>query len=348
MLVFLNENDQIEVKGSGKNPYIVKKVGGVVSCSCPAWRNFGGTLDTRTCKHIKANIDPSCLSALAASATASAAPVRLTKTGKISTAVSGVVKKETAPPCFLAHSWDGSDPTGWYMSEKLDGVRVWWDGENLWSRYGNIYHAPEWFLAALPKDIVLDGELWGGRANMQKTVSSVRKMIPNDDEWQKIVFMVFDAPKVSGTFSDRYKFLQKSIQSSKNLNLVKQESCESEQHLKQLLADVEAEGGEGVMIRDPKSLYEEGRSWTCQKVKSFSDDEAEVLDFTKGRGKYKDLIGALVVKWNNKTFELGTGLSDSDRRNPPEIGSKVTFRYRGLTDEGVPRNASYVTKRNYE
>ncbi len=44
------------------------------------------------------------------------------------------------------------DPTGWYMSEKLDGVRCIWDGKNLYSRAGNKFYPPPYFKAALPKD----------------------------------------------------------------------------------------------------------------------------------------------------------------------------------------------------
>lgn len=89
------------IKGSGKNPYEVKKAGGVVSCSCPAWRNLGGPIDVRVCKHIKANIDPKCLlpqaqatmgiGGMKVPVKANTSGPKLTRTGKLSTAIKQVV-----------------------------------------------------------------------------------------------------------------------------------------------------------------------------------------------------------------------------------------------------------------
>ena len=55
------------------------------------------------------------------------------------------------------------DPTGWFMSEKLDGVRCYWNGKTMYTRNKNIFVPPDWFSAALPKDMALDGELWSKR-----------------------------------------------------------------------------------------------------------------------------------------------------------------------------------------
>lgn len=359
-LTYLNEGDTTHIQGSGKKPYEVKKVGGVVSCSCPAWRNLGGPIDTRVCKHIKANIDPACLLPQAVNPPAQVTPavpaVRLTKTGKVSTAVGGVVKKSTAPPVLLAHPWDKSDPTGWWMSEKLDGVRAWWDGEKFISRLGNTYHAPEWFKALLP-NTVLDGELWVGRRQFQKTISVVRKLVPTDSEWQDITYVLYDAPTHGGVFEDRIKYLESLFPTFSHNNgagvgqvcVLEQIQVKSAEHMQTMLSSVEALGGEGLVIRQAGSLYESDRSWTCQKVKTFIDDEAEVIGYTDGRGKHKGRVGALVVKWGDKEFEIGTGLTDKDRENPPAIGSIITFRYTSLSeDKGLPKPASYVGVRDYE
>ena len=60
------------------------------------------------------------------------------------------------------------------MSEKLDGVRCFWDGKAMYTRNGHIFYSPDWFRQALPK-MALDGELWGDRDNFSKIVSIVRK-----------------------------------------------------------------------------------------------------------------------------------------------------------------------------
>lgn len=380
MAIFLNEGDKTEIQGSGKKPYLVRKIGGVVDCSCPAWRNLGGPIDVRVCKHIKANIDPACLlpqtqvifaggvvvpamskltpaaamTIAANTAAVAATGVKLTKTGKISTAVKQVVVKDTAPPVLLAHKWEDEDPTGWWMSEKLDGVRAWWDGDKFVSRLGNVYHAPDWFKAELPQ-ICLDGELFVGRKRFQETISAVRKLVPTDSEWQNVTFMVFDAPEAGGDFESRLAYLEQEYAhgvpktGEKPIwKLVEEIKCKGREHLAEHLAALESLGAEGVMLRKPGSMYEEGRSRTCLKVKTFRDDEAIVVGYTAGRGKHTGRVGALMCKWGEVEFEVGTGLSDEERKNPPKIGAKITFSYQELTDGGVPRFPSYVGERDYE
>ena len=104
------------------------------------------------------------------------------------------------PRLLLANVWKPSiDPTGWWVSEKYDGLRAYWDGQKLWSRKGNLMHAPEYFLAELPRDIALDGELWIGHGQFEETMSIVRSETP-DERWKRIRYMVFDAPQAEGTF----------------------------------------------------------------------------------------------------------------------------------------------------
>jgi DNA ligase-1 len=67
------------------------------------------------------------------------------------------------------------DPTGWLMSEKLDGVRCYWNGSAMYTRNGNAFYPPDWFKKALPADMALDGELWSKREDFQKIVSVVRR-----------------------------------------------------------------------------------------------------------------------------------------------------------------------------
>jgi len=356
---YLNEGDVTYLQGSGKKPYEIKKVGGVVSCSCPAWRNLGGPIDVRVCKHIKKAIDPACLLPQArGGAPAAPAPkaVKLTKTGKVSTAVGGAVVKDTAPPCLLAHKWEDEDISGWWMSEKLDGVRAWWNGEEFISRLGNTYHAPEWFKKLLPRGVTLDGELWIGRGKFQQTISAVRKLIPTDSEWQGVTYVIFDAPNHKGPFEDRMEYLKTLFPVLKLGNgagvgqvcILDQTKCKNPEALRAMLKKVEGWSGEGVMLREPGSDYVDGRSKTLLKVKSFFDDEGTVVEHLPGRGKHKGRLGAIVLRWKGKEFQVGSGFSDDERRNPPKIGAKVTFRYQELTNGGTPRFPTYISERNYE
>jgi DNA ligase-1 len=74
-----------------------------------------------------------------------------------------------------------------------------------------------------------------------------------------------------------------------------------------------------------------------------------VVDYSDGKGKYQGQVGALVVETGDgRRFKLGSGLSDSERADPPPLGSTVTYKYYGLTSTGLPRFASFLRIRNDE
>lgn len=327
----MKEGEVIEVKGSAAKPYQVKLIAGIVSCSCPAWRNQSKAINNRTCKHIKKVLGE-------------AAPMIVPEK-----------QKETFLPAtevMLAHPWDGvQDPTGWWMSEKLDGVRAYWDGENFWSRLGNKFFVPDEFKKNLPEDIHLDGELWGGRGYFQETVGTVKRQDYSGD-WNKIVYVVFDCPSYEQEhFEWRQNHLKYlfELHTSKHWKVLKQKECKNLKDLKEFLAKVEAKGGEGIMLREPNSFYEKGRSHTLLKVKNFYDEEGFVVGHEPGKGKHKGRLGKLVVRRpDGIEFGVGTGFSDKERESPPSIGSKITYRYQELTDGGVPRFPSFVSARDYE
>lgn len=251
----------------------------------------------------------------------------------------------TPPPVMLAHKWDlVTDVTGWWMSEKLDGVRAYWDGTQFLSRLGNPFNAPSWFTEGLPRT-PLDGELWGGRKQFQVTVGTVKRH-DNSTGWDMLTYMVFDAPNDTRQFESRMQLLDPLLKSAKNAEAVFHERCMGYKHLRSALAHVELTGGEGLMLRKPGSLYEVGRSHTLLKVKSFHDAEAMVVDYAPGKGKHKGRVGALVVQLPDGTrFNVGTGFTDAERENPPAIGSVITYRFQELSNGGVPRFSSYVGER---
>jgi DNA ligase-1 len=137
----LRDGESVEMKGSGAKPYVLKNIGGVYSCTCPAWRNQSVPIERRSCKHLRSLRGD----AAEEERIGGALPQRPAKRA-------GTDEDESAgPPLLLAMSWDNAaDLSGWHLSEKLDGVRAYWDGERFLSRLGNIFHAPEWFLEGLP------------------------------------------------------------------------------------------------------------------------------------------------------------------------------------------------------
>jgi DNA ligase-1 len=229
------------------------------------------------------------------------------------------------------------------MSEKLDGVRAYWDGKQFLSRQGNIYHAPDWFIEGLPT-VPLDGELWIDRKKFQRTVSIVRRQ-DKSDLWNEVRFLIFDAPSATGGFEERLACLKDALAkgSAKFARQHAHERCKSLEALRAELARIEALAGEGLMLRQPGSKYVAGRSSTLLKVKTFHDAEAVVIGHQAGAGRHKGRMGALLVRLPNGTdFAIGTGFSDRERENPPNIGATVTFRYQELSDAGVPRFPSWV------
>lgn len=329
----LMDGESVEMQGSGSKPYVLQNNGGVYSCTCPAWRNQSIGIERRTCKHLrKLRGDAAEEARLGGALPAKPA------------AASG---DASAPPLLLAESWDGvSDPAGWLMSEKLDGVRAYWDGRQFISRQGNLYHAPEWFVAGLPAT-PLDGELWIGRKAFQRTVSIVRRQ-DRSDHWKDLRFVVFDAPAVEKGFEQRIEHLKECLANvSEFVRLHDHEPCRGIDHLRQELTRLESLGAEGVMLRRPGSKYESGRSTTLLKVKTFHDAEARVIGHQEGAGRHKGRLGALLVELEDGTrFAVGTGLSDAERDAPPGVGSLITFRYQELSDGGVPRFPSYVGVRD--
>ena len=255
------------------------------------------------------------------------------------------------PALQLAQSYKkGMALQGYWVSEKLDGVRAYWDGQQLLSRGGNIIAAPDWFLRDFPAQ-PLDGELWMGRGRFAQVSAAIRRLQPKAQEWRQIRFMVFDLPASGVPFSERVEKMRGLVEktSSYHLAMVEQRRATDHGALLARLDRVMAVGGEGLMLHHGDSFYKAGRTAALLKVKTFQDAEATVVDYSEGKGKYQGQVGALVVKTGDgRRFKLGSGLSDHERADPPSLGSTVTYKYYGLTATGLPRFASFLRIRNDE
>lgn len=239
------------------------------------------------------------------------------------------------------------DPTPYLVSEKYDGVRALWDGKALRSRAGNVIAAPAWFIAKLPKQS-LDGELWIGRGQFEKLSGAVRKTSPQDDEWRQIKYMIFELPDVPGTFAERYEQIKRIVAQASfpQLVAVEQFRLPDNAALKRKLVEIVRAGGEGLMLHRADAPYVTGRNDALLKLKPLDDAEATVIGYVPGKGKYTGKMGALKVETaDGKRFQIGTGFTDAVRANPPAIGTLITFTYRGLTKNGLPRFASYLRVR---
>jgi DNA ligase-1 len=256
----------------------------------------------------------------------------------------------SAPPAALLANVARADidPKPFLISEKYDGVRGLWDGQTLRTRAGNVIAAPTWFIARLPKQ-ALDGELWIARGQFEKLSGIIRKATPQDDEWRQIQYLVFELPNVPGTFEQRYAEIKRVVAEAKfpQLMAVEQFRLADNAALRRKLDEIVRGGGEGLMLHRSDAPYVTGRNDTLLKLKPLDDAEAKVIGHVPGKGKYAGQLGALQVETaEGKRFQIGTGFTDAVRANPPAIGTAVTYTYRGVTKNGLPRFASYLRVRD--
>jgi DNA ligase 1 len=252
--------------------------------------------------------------------------------------------KTTFPVLLAKNAPKGIDPTGYLVSEKLDGVRALWDGSTLRFRSGRAIAAPAWFTSRLPAT-ALDGELWLARGQFDALSGTVRKDQPVDAQWQQVTYRVFELPQGSGTYAERAAALHRLVHTVAwpALQAIEQFAVANPAALQALLKNITNAGGEGLMLHLANAPVATGRSDVLLKLKTVQDAEALVVGHVPGKGKYRGMLGALDVQAaNGLRFKLGTGLSDADRKNPPAIGSTVTYTYRDVTPAGKPRFASFL------
>lgn len=250
---------------------------------------------------------------------------------------------EAAPELLLAReAKPAQSPAGYLVSEKFDGVRALWDGRRLRFRGGGEVKAPAWFTAALPTQ-ALDGELWLGRGRFDELSALVRREQPVDAEWRSVRYLVFELPAAPGSFAQRAEALRALVAKAQQpaLQAVEQRLLPDAQALAQRLNEVVAQGGEGLVLHRADAPYVTGRSDVLLKLKPVQDAEAVVMAHEPGQGKYAGLVGALVVRdGEGRVFRIGSGLTDAQRRNPPPLGSSISYRWHGLTRSGLPRFAT--------
>lgn len=253
-----------------------------------------------------------------------------------------------APAMLLAEVYAADvDVTQYWVSEKFDGVRAQWDGRTLRFRGGGVVPAPAWFTARFPA-VPLDGELWVGRGQFDALSGTVRKLEPVDAEWRLVRYLIFELPGAAGDFSARIRQMQALVAEAGVpwLQAVEQTRVADRAALMRQLDTIVRAGGEGLMLHRADAPYLTGRSDALLKLKPWMDAEAIVVGYVPGKGKYLNMTGALQMEMpDGRRFRIGSGLSDALRRQPPPIGTRITYRYQHLTQSGVPRFPRYLRVR---
>lgn len=240
------------------------------------------------------------------------------------------------------------DVAKYFVSEKLDGVRAYWDGKLLWSRQGLPIPTPSSLTAELPV-IPLDGELWMGRGRFEQISGLINRNDPSHAAWNEVSFAVFDAPHLTGTFTERYGALKgvlpQPIESSLTnpVFVIPQYNIETEHELFDYFDKIIALGGEGLMLQLKTNHYHFGRTNNLIKLKPENTMRVKVVGYKPGKGKYKGMIGSLkVTTATGIEFYVGSGLTDHLRKNPPTINGFICILHTGFTLHGKPRFPRYT------
>jgi DNA ligase-1 len=353
-------------------PYIIRNIGGVYDCSCSSWRNCADT-DTprgapshaRCCKHTKALRGrpaelariaealgvPSVAAATSPMATPIAnaftmADIRSTAP-EVAAAASVALAEAEEPEALRANAWDGErDLTGWLWSEKLKGVRARWDGREFVSRLGNVFRAPAWFKIGLPVTMVLDGEIHtrDRRPDSQEIANGCVHSGPDDPRWQGLIFSVFDAPEHPGAFRTRIAEVHRRVSLSTWSRPLPHSPLAGNDHARAECTTIVHLGGEGVIARDPGAPHVSGRTDTVLKIKPRKDAEAVIVAHIPGKkgGRHEGRLGAFrVERPDGVQFNVGTGMSDAVRENPPPEGTVITYSWTDESSKGIPQPAAY-------
>lgn len=259
-----------------------------------------------------------------------------------------LVQAASRPPVQLVDVYQGNlNLTDFWVSEKYDGVRGYWDGKRMLTRSGSMIQLPDWFTRDLP-DQALDGELWAGYDDFSLMSRLARTAGPEDPGWEKVSYQIFDMPDHAGIFDERIPDLYRLVERIDRpwIKAVKQFRLPDEKALYEELDSVVAKGGEGLVLHQGSRIYTAGRNAGLFKLKPYDDAEARVIGYRPGKGRLEGMMGALLVRLpDGRELAIGTGFTDTQRQAPPPIGSWITFRYQGLTTRGLPRFARFLRPR---
>jgi DNA ligase-1 len=263
-------------------------------------------------------------------------------------ACAGPASGAAPPPVELVDVYHGGiDLSRYWVSEKYDGVRGYWDGHRLLTRGGAVVRVPAWFTRNWPRT-PMDGELWAGYGRFSRVSTIVRTADANDPAWHGVTYRVFDLPAQAGDFDARVPAIRKTVAAIGDpwVVAIRQFHVADEAQLRTALRRVLDKGGEGLVLHRGDAPYRAGRGVGLLKLKPYEDAEARVVAIRPGEGRLKGMMGSIeVCTPDGRRFAIGSGFSDEQRAHPPPVGSWVTYRFNGLTRSGLPRFVRFLRMR---
>jgi DNA ligase len=220
-----------------------------------------------------------------------------------------------APKLFSLKVYhDDLNVTGWVMSEKLDGVRAYWNGKQLISRSGKVFNPPQSFTQGFPS-FALDGEIWSRRGEFEHIVSIVNSKGSNEG-WAELSYNIFEVPHQKGGLLQRLNILEEYLHTdiADKLSILKQTKIKNAQQVKLFFDKVIAGGGEGIVLRDPDEPYYTGRTSSALKHKPFTDAECKITAVIEGKGKFSGQLGAVKCDYKGKIIKIGSGFTSEQRK----------------------------------
>ena len=242
-------------------------------------------------------------------------------------------------PLQHAKTYKSQNISGWVMSEKLDGIRGYWDGRVLYTKGGKRLSPPAEFTQNFPP-FALDGELWTKRQDFENIQSQVLAL---GSQWEEVRYYVFEVPYAKGDFLQRLEKAKAwfKIHPSEKVTIVTQYPCPNKKSLTDYLNLVISKGGEGLIVKNANLTYQAGRTNSMLKVKKANDMEGRVIAINYHLDQQH--LKSLTLQLDNGViFKLGNGFTKQQRLQAPSVGTRVTFKYYGFTKYGKPKFASFV------
>ena len=255
-----------------------------------------------------------------------------------------------------------------FISDKKDGVRTWGKTYQYISRSGKEYNnfwvfdnelkvLSEYLHSkyGLSKDIYFDGEVTVKNGNFQEVMRNVRTFEDNQENEPEYLYNIFDIVLLDKT---KLKFRMAMLEDAfnvhefENLKLVKHVKVSNDSVsaavLKKHMNSAVKRGEEGIVVKladSPYELKEKSKYWL--KMKPTETYDLLVIGKFGGKGRLKNTLGGLIVKYNDVEVKVGSGYSDEERelfmKNPPSI---IEVKCKGETEDGSLREPIFVRVRD--